>query len=169
MDGGVNEEVDVVGAGTAGDPYVVSVDRPRCRVGRSSDQSIPPLVSTPIDWDTEVYDHGGMWSPGSSDRLVIPRDGLYVFHTRVSWYAIAGATWRFLALYINGDVTLPIDVDFQAADFNTQTLHCYGEYEMSAGQYVRAHTSHDDSVNSSIVADTDATPAFSARWVAPLA
>lgn len=48
---------------------------PSCRVRRTTNQAVGHAMSSAVVWDTEDYDTGNIWVPGTPDTFTIPTAG----------------------------------------------------------------------------------------------
>lgn len=55
-------------------------------VYRTSTVLIPALTMTPISWESEEFDEGGIWTSAAPTRLTAPSDGIYQVIAHTSWY-----------------------------------------------------------------------------------
>lgn len=77
------------------------------RVSRAATQSIPTATDTAISFDTEVYDHGGWWSSGTT--VTVPAGAIPAGFTTVAIHVIGrlryvanGTGYRKIKLLRNG-------------------------------------------------------------------
>lgn len=69
------------------------VTTPRADIARTANLSIPTATATPVPWNLETVDVGGMHSTVSlTERIVIPVgfDGSYIFIAEIDWAAQGG-------------------------------------------------------------------------------
>lgn len=71
----------------------------------TGNQSIPDNTSTLINWDSVIYDHGGLQDPADNTKLVVPLTGkitgVWAILANVQ-FASNGTGQRQLQLYVNG-------------------------------------------------------------------
>lgn len=60
----------------------------RCKVRRTTTQSVPNVTATEVIWTAEDYDIGNFWVPGTPSKLTVPSGGggtyLIIFHCNFS-------------------------------------------------------------------------------------
>lgn len=79
-----------------------SMPAENCHIISSIDQAIPDVTDTPLAFDAEYEDNGGMFSDAQPTRIVLPTTGaLYLITGTVSFNVGAGAS-RSLAYDYNG-------------------------------------------------------------------
>ncbi len=111
---------------------------PRCVLTLGSGQNITQDQTTPIDWDTVVYDPENLHSDsGNVDRIIIRTGGWYMCSASVSWTASGGGNLRSCwvnAVEAGGDHYFGT-VQVEVGAGTTTRQQALGIWPMSVGDY----------------------------------
>jgi len=102
------------------------------RVYRSTTQSLPDGVYTPLSWDTTLRDDEGYWDVSNPTRLTAPSDGWYVF--TAGFNTSSAPTSVRTKWQVNGTKILDFN-RISGQGSNDARAHACTEY-LNAGDYV---------------------------------
>ncbi|MEP6909555.1 MAG: hypothetical protein ABI896_03885 [Actinomycetota bacterium] len=145
---------------------------PAARITRGSNQSIPNITLTYVNFDTEVFDTAGLYDPADPQVLTAPIAGLYFLGASMRWESSATGT-RFAAFNVSPSF------DYVAPDWrNGVTGGGSTDQEfstlvkLSAGQKVRVRVYQTSGGPLNLLwrgdvnSNADA-PTFTMHWVGP--
>lgn len=115
-------------------------DPPRCRLTKSTTQSIANNTTTSVTFDTEAFDDGGMHSTTTNtSRVTIPTggDGTYLVGAHVEFAANATGH-RTLLITVNGTSTQTTVRENSVSGTLETRLACSSLVQLVAGDYVEA-------------------------------
>jgi len=129
------------------------------RVYRNTTQTISTGTSTAVSYDTEVYDHGGLWAIGNPTRLVAPVNGIYSAVSSVEFVANAtGARFHFWKK--NGTTDIGPSVarlgDGAQDYYNRFLVTC--QVKLAAGEYLEAIVNQASGGNLNLTTSADFHP-----------
>jgi hypothetical protein len=137
--------------------YLKTLTQQGCKLTMSGDQAIPDTTDTKIEFDTEVYDNGGLHeSVTNPSRITIVEDGIYLFGFDMLWEAEAAAVGGRSAYFlINNAPTAQGDKTHAAiANNKTVRLHCAVTFELVATDYVEVEVYHDLGAATDVISQT---------------
>ncbi len=83
------------------------INPPMARVTLGTSQTIADLTFDNIDWDTEEIATTGMWSSSTNpDRLIAPKDGVYLAIFNAYWVDGVNGTRRVHLIKKNGTTSI---------------------------------------------------------------
>jgi hypothetical protein len=121
---------------------------PRAAVYRSSGQSIPDQVWTPIAFNAEYYDSDGMHaSTGFTNRITINTTGLYLIRSTTTFAGnTAGRRGQAVRKNANGDIAQGTNVADQWYPVTVNAVQARAEFttehELAAGEYIEQFVWH---------------------------
>lgn len=133
----------------------------RCRVHRAAALNINTITTTPILWDAEQYDTDDFHSlAASTDRLTVPRAGVYFVRASIYYVASAAGLLR-TAQIAKGGVA-----EYTVTNRNgTQVcVEVSGEVECVAGDYIQINAYQDSGAALALTTGKGNTDAY-IRWV----
>src|SRR5882724_4909694 len=112
------------------------------RASRNTDQSIPDntttfLLFTSEDYDTNTYHD----TSTNTDKFIAPVTGKYAISVRAAFDNAASATIRIIGLQLNGTTTI-VEWRTVALTIDLTYMHTYTEYNLTAGDFVKAYVFH---------------------------
>lgn len=137
------------------------------RVWRSTAQTISDSTTTPISFDTERYDNGGMWVSGSPTLLRAVLSGIYLVTASIEW-AVNSTGYRHMAVYNTTTSQYVITQDMRTADAsNVAGMSCAGLVKLDLDDTIRLEVWQNRGGTLNINATADYTPIFAAHWLGP--
>lgn len=124
----------------------------RCRVYRSTNQTIGSGALTPVAFDFRSFDTlGSMWQPGDPSKIVLPVRGIYAARGHVRWQAsAAGGSDKATSLTLSGTV---LDTDNEPLDGTVErSANIGGEFYGEAGQVLQMQIFQNSGGNLNLVA-----------------
>jgi hypothetical protein len=140
---------------------------PAVRAVQHTEQSIPQNTVTSLNFDTNVFDSGGMHSTTThTDRLVAPASGVYLITASVRWQSVGSATFVYESIGTN-DTSIVVE-DTKPVTPGTSTYQSVsGVAELSAGEFATTAVMQNSSAAQSTTGNGVST-AFSMVWLGPL-
>ncbi|MCI0725053.1 MAG: hypothetical protein L0338_39725 [Acidobacteria bacterium] len=126
----------------------------RCRVYRSTNQTINSGTLTPVVFDTRSFDtFGAMWQMSEGSKIFVPVRGIYAARAHVRWQAsAAGGSDKATSLTLNGDI---IDTDNKPLDATVERSAKVGlEFYAEAGQYVELKAFQNSGAGLNLIASS---------------
>ena len=84
---------------------------PAARLVQSTSQSIPASAFTTVTFQTVDFDTTGGQMTGTPNKLIAPRNGIYVVTGCVVWNASTAGQWYWGGLSLNGVTSTFLDQD----------------------------------------------------------
>lgn len=141
------------------------MDVPRCRVYRSSTQSVASATYTEILWNAERYDTASLHSTVSNTgRITAPIAGVYEFVCHLQIDAVTAGTDSLIELRKNG-VSPGIARDRRCSTGWPQRMHVATHIYLAAGDYVTAHVYQASGSSKNVQQAGNYTPEFMACWL----
>jgi hypothetical protein len=135
----------------------------RARVRNSAALAINNNSTTVMTFDTERWDEGGFFAPGTPGRLTAPEAGHYLIGSHAAFAANATGT-RELLIRLNGGSSLAIAPGTGSASREGR-MSVVTEYELAAGDYIESLVFQDSGGVLNVVATSAYSPEF---WIVRL-
>ena len=142
------------------------VPGPAARVFRSTDQTIPPAVTTPIVFDQERLDTDDMFTPPSS-QIIATEDCFYAIDANVFIEASISAS-VVVSLRVDGTTTIAAEVVNTIPGITSYTANLSTSYPLTAGQFVEVVVFHNEANAVVIRSFPQFSPELSVACVRPL-
>lgn len=139
---------------------------PACKVVRTTSQTIASDTDTLIEWDTQLEDTHGMWSPGAPTDLIVPSGwpGGYVVELGVGWQVFADGL-RHADIYVYGSRV--VRQDTKDACSTGECDHSLSVYlpDLAEGSLIQARVKQVAGPGFLDIVAFDDSLSMSARWV----
>lgn len=137
------------------------------KVTHSADQSIPSSNLTTLNFDTSIYNYGGMYDSGATDRLTVSEAGIYSIKANIGFDA---NTTGIRAVFIqkNGDSNNRIgSLKLNAPNSGSSFLPLSIDAELAATDYISLVVFQDSGGSLNVPSNTIGirSPIFSMRRV----
>lgn len=138
---------------------------PSCRVYHNTNQSIANATDTMVQFNTEQYDTGGMFTTATNTRITIPVAGIYEVTACVRFAAHATG-FRYVAIMVNGlGGTIWNNSQNPVNSGTLPTTICVSDrIKLVANDFLVVDV-YQTSGGALTVEGFGFTPSFSARWV----
>lgn len=169
LGGSTLAKLEVSGGSTfVGKQTIASTALIACRVSLSTTATTYPVADntwTAINWDTEDFDHDGMFSTASnSSRLTVTRDGVYLIGACIQW-SVSTAGMRQIRVRRN-DTSIITLVRASAAVGGNQCQHLTSIWNLTANDYLTIEVWHNIGSSGSVdrnIVDTFRNSAYVTR------
>lgn len=109
--------------------------QPRCRVGRSTDQTIATGSGAAISFDTERWDTDRMWISTDATKVYCRTPGHYIFSANVRFAANATG-YRQILIKLNGTTIIGDNIRPNNSGTTNSDLPLATDWVMVEGDYV---------------------------------
>jgi hypothetical protein len=140
---------------------------PAARVTRTTNQGVPDVTETSLNFNSERYDTASMHSTSSNlSRLTAPVTGIYLVTAHIYWQGTFSATSSsYMKLRKNGDPFQGLAIQENGAD-DANSISTVAR--LVAGDYVEAQVLQASGSTQSIRSSAaQASPEFTMTWLAP--
>lgn len=122
----------------------------RCRVGLTSDQSIPSGAFTKLDLNDVNYDNDSEWDT-TNKRFVAKKEGYYSIKVNVYCASLAATKTLLGVIYKNGAVYSYSDYDKQGAIEWSKGCAFSDDVFLEVDDFIEIFTHHTHGVNTSFI------------------
>ena len=137
-----------------------------CRVYNNANISLTASVVTPLTFNSERYDNGGLHSTGANtSRITIITSGYYLIGGCVDFAGSGTGQAREITILLNGTTTIAAQVKFNNATTIHITIEVSCIYYLSAGDYVELTAYQNTAGALNVLASPNFSPEFWAQMI----
>lgn len=137
-----------------------------CRVKRTTNQSIPNLSNTPINFTSENFDTDSMHDNSTNNtRITFNTAGKYAVGAQIEWAAGGNTGVRALHIRLNGTTDIGVDWKNEPSGGSLTYNDIETVYDFVVGDYIEATAQLSSSGALDVGADGDVSPIFWAHQV----